>query len=208
MSESTTTSEGESPEVPGPPAAAGGPRWIRWLTRGVLVLAVLFVVFAGVGLLLSDTISLAVQTNIQATPEEIYPWVANLSRWKEWTAWNTRDNPDIHYQYEGPDEGVGAVQRWTEPGKMKGRMEITDAAVSAEDAFVVYKLWFDDNPDPATGRFDIVALPDGSSRVTWSCRIELSMNPVERYLGLFLEGWIRQDFERGLAGLRQELETP
>src|SRR5689334_9699793 len=80
--------------------------------RILIIVLALVVVLAGVGLVLPKKVASERSLTIAAAPEQIYPDVAMLRAWPEWTAWNPRADPTFKPTYEGPEVGPGAVQKW------------------------------------------------------------------------------------------------
>lgn len=63
---------------------------------------------------------------LNATAEEIYPYISDLRKGNEWSPW-TRLDPNMTLTYEGAPAGVGAVQKWDGNNKVgKGILTITD----------------------------------------------------------------------------------
>ena len=53
----------------------------------------------------------------------------------------------------------------------------------------------------------MVLTPDGDGyRLTWSDEGDLGMNPMNRWVGLFLDKLIGKDFETGLVNLKKLVE--
>jgi len=40
----------------------------------------------------------------------------------------------------------------------------------------------------------------------WNFRTDLGMNPIARWMGLGMEGWVGGDYEKGLATLKAQIE--
>jgi hypothetical protein len=66
---------------------------------------------------------------------------------------------------------------------------------------VVYTLVFPDFGMTSTGIVNLAPAAEGV-RVTWVDEGDLGMNPMHRWLGLFLDRMIGPDFEKGLAKLK------
>src|SRR5256885_6154928 len=83
------------------------------MKRAILIaVAVVVAAGAGAGLVLPKKVASERSLTIAAAPELIYPDVAMLRAWPEWTAWNPRADPTFKPTYEGPEVGPGAIQRW------------------------------------------------------------------------------------------------
>jgi hypothetical protein len=49
--------------------------------------------------------------------------------------------------------------------------------------------------------------PEGDgTRVTWGLDSDMGNNPIGRWMGLMLDGFVGADYERGLEQLRQTVE--
>jgi effector-binding domain-containing protein len=67
------------------------------------------------------------------------------------------------------------------------------------------KLEFDGGgPSFATFTLDAV---EGGTRIVWALDTEVGMNPVGRYMGLMMDGWVGKDYERGLEKLKALVES-
>jgi hypothetical protein len=134
---------------------------------------------------------------INATAETIFPYLNDLRRWPEWTAWNTNREPSLVYIQAGPPAGVGAIQSWTARSG-NGSIKLTE---SEPNRGVAYELNFNDGRFISSGRIDLIPLTNGT-RVVWSNYGDFGRNPVGRYLGLLMDKWMGNDFEIGLQNLK------
>jgi polyketide cyclase/dehydrase/lipid transport protein len=137
---------------------------------------------------------------IRAKPAEIFPFINDLRNWPLWTEWSQRD--EMHFAYDGPPAGVGAVQQWS-TDRMQGALKIIQ---SVADTRIAYEL------DMAGGKWRIdgvIALePAGEfTSVTWTCKWDSGPNPYAVYLGLFMKRCIARDFAAGLVNLKDLVET-
>ena len=140
---------------------------------------------------------------IDATREEIYPWINNLQKWPEWTVWTAAQDPTLTYTYEGPESGVGAVSEWESKKLGNGRMEIVESSVMDG---LSCDLSFEQGKFQCTS--GIKFLPAGfSTKLVWSLECDISRNPVHRWFGLFLEKETTPAMEQGLKNLKKLVET-
>ena len=72
-------------------------------------LAVLMVVLLVVGYLLPTDWVAEAEARIEATPEEIVPFLDSPDGWRRWTIW-----PDSGLVRTGPDRGAGASIAWSD----------------------------------------------------------------------------------------------
>lgn len=139
---------------------------------------------------------------IDAPPEEIFPYVNSLQRAAEWSPWLGID-PDVELTYSGPDEGVGNSLSWVSdhPNVGSGQQEIT---ASEPNERVVSSLDFGDM-GLATAQFTLERDGDGT-KVVWGLLADMGMNPIGRWMGLMMDGWVGPDYEKGLANLKALVE--
>lgn len=90
-----------------------------------VVAAVLAVL--GVAAVLPRSWSVERSIVIRSTPERIYPFLFDLRRWQEWSAWTRAIDPLVRHTYEGPQDGVGAKWIWMGPRMGRGQLEIVAA---------------------------------------------------------------------------------
>ncbi len=134
---------------------------------------------------------------IDAPPEVVYPLIANLKTFHEWSPWADKD-PNAKYEWEGPAEGVGAKMSWEGNSDVGvGTQEIT-AAVQNES--VTTALDFGDQGQ-ATANF-ILEKTEKGTKVTWGFDGDMGNNPIGRWMGLFLEDMLGPDYEKGLSNLK------
>lgn len=140
---------------------------------------------------------------INAQPDIVFKQVNNLHNWNNWMPWNKLD-PNIKIKYYGPEEGTGSGYSWSsENGQVgKGKLSITD---NKPNESVITAMNFTDN-GVATGSFHLESL-EGKTKITWGMEMDMGMNPVAKYIGLFMDQMIGADFEQGLSDLKKVSES-
>jgi hypothetical protein len=137
---------------------------------------------------------------MKAKPDAVLAQIADLKAWKTWGAWQERD-PGMKLSYSAQTTGVCAWSKWESAKEGNGKMTITAQTASK----VTYALEFPDFGMTSTGVMEL--LPDaGGVKVVWSDGGDLGMNPTNRWFGLFLDGMIGPDFEKGLANMKKIVE--
>ena len=170
----------------------------RKLAGFVVVLVVLLAGVLGYAATRPDTLRVERSTTINAPADKIAPLISDLHRWKEWSAYETKD-PGMTRTYSGANAGVGAVYTWEGDSNVgSGRMEI----VAASAARVRIKLDF---TAPLEGHnvAEFALEPSGNStNVRWV--MEGPSPYIGKVLGLFIDmdKMVGQDFETGLANLK------
>jgi hypothetical protein len=68
---------------------------------------------------------------------------------------------------------------------------------------ITYNFAFEKRP--STGGIKFLPGPD-STHVTWYADGDMGFNPINRYFGLFMDGFIGPDLAKGLANLKKKVE--
>lgn len=138
---------------------------------------------------------------INVPPAKVYPYVSNFKKFNEWSPWVKLD-PNVKYNYSGPDSGVGAKVAWDSdnPQVGSGSQEIVEAEPNKR---IKNKLTFDGQSSFAT--YTLTPVEKGT-KIVWTFDNELGMNPIGRYIGLFIEGMLATTYEEGLKSLKDLAE--
>lgn len=170
---------------------------IKWLLIVVVVLAVLIV---GIGFLLPSHYRVERSATIDASPQQVYGYLADPRQWAKWTAWNRRD-PAMKITYSGPHSGQGAQWAW-ESSEGDGSMTFT--RVEPNKA-IEYTLAFPDMGMASTGTLTL--MPAGAAtQVSWTAEGDVGRNPLMRWFVPFMDRMIGPDFVEGLANLKSLAE--
>lgn len=165
---------------------------------GLVALAALFFL---VGLSLPASTQMERSVVIAAPVGEVYPHVADLRRWHDWSAWHKLE-PDATWTYSEPASGKGAWYSWEGEQLGAGEMRVVEAVpnerIEAEMTF--------EGQGGADADFTFEALSPTSTEVTWSFDTEHGSVP-ERYFGLLLDRMLGPDYETGLANLKAVAEA-
>lgn len=138
---------------------------------------------------------------IDASPDSVYPYIQDFREWSKWSSWAESD-PDQKVEVTGEPGKPGHSQAWDGPKNGKGTMTIDSAS---PNAFVSMELNFEvPQPMKATSKLELEAIGNGT-KVIWHNEGDLDY-PIGRYVGIFLDGMIGQDFEKGLAKLKASVE--
>ncbi len=175
---------------------------MKLLKKILIVVGVLLLVLIIVSQFLPSTYHVERSVVIAAKADAVHPWVNNLKRWPEWSAWTAAKDPTLVYQYEGPEEGVGAISKWDAKKMGEGSMKLT---ASEPGKLVKFDLSFDHGKYLSTGTFAFEPEGDGT-KVTWSMDGNVSRNPMDRYFSLLMDSMVGKDFEEGLGNLKKKAE--
>lgn len=170
------------------------------LKMAVLILFALIVVVVGVGAFLPKDFRLERSIEMNASPELVFDQVNSLKNWNAWSPWIARD-PSIESTYSGPESGVGAKVSWTSEKSGDGTQTITS---SERPTRIETALDFGDMGQPnAHWTFE----PSGEgTQVTWGLSGTTS-GPLGGYFAKMMDGMVGQDYEDGLARLKQVVES-
>src|SRR3954469_11132133 len=175
------------------------------MKRAILIgVPVVLAALGGAGLVLPKKVASERSLTIAAPPELVYPDVAMLRAWPEWTAWNPRRDPHFKPTYEGPEVGPGAVQRWgpeTEGGP--GSLRIVEGDPQRG---VTFHLQLDQMQMGIDGRISFQ--PDGTgTKVTWRDELDFTHSYLGRYVGPMVDSDLSKRLEESLSNLKARSET-
>ncbi len=165
----------------------------KWL---LIALGVVALVGFGGGMLMPSQVSVSRDLVIKASPEKIFPHVANLRAFNAWSPWADLD-PDMKVEFSGADDGIGQVMTWDSDNMGKGSMKVTELAAGEK---LVTALDFG-QMGTAAARFDLAPV-EGGTKVTWSMVSELGNNPIARWFGPMIKSDVAEQYDKGLAKLR------
>ena len=166
---------------------------------------------------------------IRATPERIFPHIADFRRWSAWSPWEKID-PTMRKSYSGAPSGVGSVYEWegnskVGPGRMEilesdapGRLRIQRDFITPFEAHTTTVFTLAPAPGGTvkldflkpfeahnTATFTLAPVREGTD-VTWKM---YGPSPfVTKVMGVFfdMDEMVGKDFERGLASLKSVVE--
>ncbi len=175
---------------------------MKWIKRIVLSLIVLVLALVGISYLLPGKAEVSRSITIDAPPEAIFPYVNSMQETEQWSPWLHRD-PETQLSYSGPASGVGNTLNWASdhPQVGTGSQEIVE---SVENQSVQTALDFGPM-GTATASFTLQP-EGGQTQVTWGFTSDLGLNPMTRWMGLMMDGWVGEDYERGLTNLKALVE--
>lgn len=162
----------------------------------ILIVAVLFVL---ISYLLPRHITVERSATIPAPVELVFDQVNILKNWELWSPWHQID-PNMILEYTGPEAGKGAMYSWASNHQNvgNGTFRITESVpyslIKAEMNFM--------EQGTAYAKYTFLATDEGT-RVTWSMESDMGNNPIGRYLGLFMDKWLGNDFEKGLKNIQE-----
>ncbi len=174
---------------------------LLWLALGlaVLALATLLLIAAAK----PDTFRVERTATVRAPAERVHALINDMRQFNTWNPYSRKD-PAMRGRYEGPSSGPGAAYHFEGNRDVgKGSLRILETAPQK----VTLQLHM---VEPFEGRNTVEFLlspHSGGTQVTWAMHGPAPY--ISRVMGtLFnLDRMIGQDFETGLAGLKQIAET-
>ncbi|MDP2411229.1 MAG: SRPBCC family protein [Pseudolabrys sp.] len=174
-----------------------------------IVIIVLGAILIAIGVVLilaafkPDTFRVQRSTLIYASPEKVYPLIADFRQWTAWSPYERKD-PAMKRTYSGAPSGVGAMYAWDGNKEIgAGSMEIVQANAPAN---VGLKLDFS-RPFEAHNNvvFSLTPQADGTV-VTWDMQGPSPFIGKIMHVFFNMDRMVGSDFEVGLANLKAEAE--
>ncbi len=168
------------------------------LRRILFGLVALVAILAGGAYLLPETVTISRSIETTAPPSKVYAIVSSFKRGNEWSPWAAKD-PNMKQEFSGSEQGVGAKFAWKSDNAEVGSGS-QEIVVADPDKRVETNLEMD-----GMGRMKstFVLEPLGTgTKIIWNFVSAPATDPVGRWFGLFLDGMVGPDFEKGLANLK------
>ena len=142
---------------------------------------------------------------IAAPPERAFTQVDDFHAWSTWSPYEKLD-PQMKRGYEGPSSGAGAIYTWSGNDKAgEGRMKIERSeAPSRIDIELQFQRPFECTN---TASFTFTPTPEGT-KVTWAMEGQNGFLAKAASLVFDMDKLVGDDFEKGLASLKLEVEEP
>ena len=176
---------------------------MKLVKRILGALLLLVVALTLIAYVLPRNVSVERSVVIDATPDKIFPYINNQKLEEQWSPWLSRD-PQVKLTYTGPDAGVGSKMEWASNNKNVGNGTAT-IVESVENKSVKAALDFGSH-GTADAWFDLVP-QEQSTQVSWGFTTDTGMNPIGRWMGLMMDKWVGNDYQQGLANLKQLIEA-
>jgi effector-binding domain-containing protein/carbon monoxide dehydrogenase subunit G len=168
---------------------------MRTLKIILITIVSILILILLIGFLLPSKMTVSRERVMQAPPEQVYNVVNDLHLMGYWDAWSHMD-PNMKVEFEGPATGVGSVRKWKGEKMGEGTMTITDSKPNEK---VTSALDFGSN---GKANADMTLSPEGTgTKVVWSMESDMGMNPIGRYMGVFMKGMLEKQYDEGLARL-------
>ena len=172
------------------------------IIKGILIaLVVLAAIVSIVGFLSPRQMHVERSLTINAPAEIIHEQINNLKNWTKWSPWYQMDTA-VKIEYNGTDAGAGAGYKWESNNDKVGKGEMTITSSTPDSISTALNMEY----GPAMVKF-LFAKSDNGTKVTWIMEGDNGMNPLARFMCLFMDGMLGKDFEKGLANIKEVAET-
>ena len=174
------------------------------LTKILIALAVIVVVFAAIVAMQPSEFRVTRTAAISAPPAAVFAQVNDLHKWEAWSPWVKLD-PAMKKTYEGAPAGTGAIHAWAGNNQVgEGRMTITE---SRPNELIRFKLEFL-KPFAVTNTAEFSFKPEGNQTVvTWSMAGENNFIAKALHLFMNMDKMVGGPFEKGLAQMKSVVEA-
>lgn len=169
-----------------------------------IALIVSVVAVVGIGFFLPGDFDVKRTIVIDGKPADIYPVVADLKQWPEWTVWNDTTYPGMEITYGEVTSGLGAEYSWKGEASGNGTMKITKAE---EPGTLEWELNFD-GFETSYGYCTIKAVERDRTRVDFGMRGNMGASPINKYFGLMMDSMMGSEFDKNLKNLKDRVENP
>lgn len=170
------------------------------MKTALVIATALFVLVVAVAMLLPGDYRVERSGVVPASPTEVEARLLDLAGWSTWCGWSSSADATCVFDVY-PD---ARAFEWR--GEANGHGRLTFAA---DGAPLAHELAFfaGDQVVRSYGVFELVPDADGT-RVTWRLEGHMAWNPVERLVGLMMDGALGPRLESSLAGLAATFATP
>ena len=150
-----------------------------------------------------DNFRFARTARIAASPERLFPLIADLRQMNTWNPYALRDTSGTG-SYSGPVSGKGARHDFAGPKSGTGHIEIMEANPNANVAMRLFMT----KPMNADNRVDFTLKPEGHlTEVTWAMTGQQPLMAKIMTLFIDCDKMVGKDFDEGLANLKAKVEA-
>lgn len=130
---------------------------------------------------------------LDVAPDRVIELAASNAGYQRFNPYKDRD-PNLEVDLFGPASGVGSGFHFA---SKDGVGQQVVAHVTPQEVTFAIDLGPMGQPTQAIAAVAV----DGATEVTWRMDMDLGLNPLARVMGLFMDGMVGPNFERGLANI-------
>jgi carbon monoxide dehydrogenase subunit G len=170
---------------------------MKILKRVLLTLGIIIGLVLVVSLFLPSTYEVKREGTVKAPTDSVFLWVADLKNWPAWSPWHNAD-PSMKITYSASTLGVGSYMQWTSEKNGNGKLTFKSLVPPGE---ATYELEMGEGM-ASTGKFKLIE--EGlNTKLIWTMSGNVGMNPIYKYLLLFMDKFVGPDFEKGIENLKK-----
>ena len=179
------------------------------MKKAIIFVLLLFATFVVTGYLLPKQVHIERSITVERPATMMFELLNGYRHYNEWSPWAGRD-PQAEFVVSGPDFGVGARMSWDGDPYLVGS-GWTEIVASKPYERIDFKLDFDAQGVADTGF--LLVPQNGYTRITWFFNSDLTkgINHLDsflaRYFALLFDRWVGDDYEQGLANLKEYAES-
>jgi len=170
----------------------------------LILLALLVVLFLGIGFFGPTGIDISHTKTIDAPVSQVYGHAQDFKLWQNWSPWK-EDDPEMEVELGEKIKGEGASYSWKSKDSGNGRMEINEAI---EHERLGMDIGFDMGDGMKYSTCDMEFVQKGNqTEVTWHFNSSGDDGFLERPFNVILPAMLKGQYERGLNNLEREAKT-
>ncbi len=172
------------------------------LKKILIGIAGVIVVLLIIGFVLPGKMELSKSISINAPTGYVFEEINTLENNPKWSYWNNLYKDNMKVAYGDIKSGVGAISEWDGSESGKGKMTITE---SIPDKSIKMELDF---MEQGTAQSWYTFEPDGEgTKITTGFVSDTGMNPIGRWMGVFMKPEMEKAFDYNLNKLKEIAEA-
>lgn len=169
---------------------------------GIALLVIIGLIIV-VSLFLPSKIKVERSISINAPTEIIFEQINTLKNWNNWSPWYKLDTAVVQ-TYFGGEKGKGAGYTWDSKNSDVGTGKLTIVESAPYDSIITALDFMEQGT--AFGGFNFKKKGEATV-VTWYMNSDMGWNPIGKIFGLFMDGMLGPDFEKGLVDIKKVSES-
>jgi uncharacterized protein YndB with AHSA1/START domain len=170
--------------------------------KGFAILLLFFVVLCTIGLVLPSYFKIEKTIEINASTDEIFPYINSLHKWKQWTVINPTTDVTMDVEYHGSKTGVGSIMIYEGDRVGQGEIQIYD---NEDNSKVDFTLLMNKRIE-STGHIYLKPIGLEKSEVTIVLEGDVGFHLANRYIILTLDQLVGRLFKESLSRLKTVTE--
>lgn len=139
---------------------------------------------------------------IHAKSDSVFSYLIDIKKWKDWSFWIHKNDPNVEFVYEGNPIGNGSIMRWKNTRSGAGKLQIIE---TWEPSFLKYNLQKEYGEQKTTGSFELKET-GGNTSLIWTNEEFIGSDPFSKYTKFFLSYFEKSKFKQSLHDIKKEIE--